>query len=199
MQDPFSYFKSLFQKSETSTSSNPFIHELITRTEEEKVDFEFWKNTLVASRLLDWLSDQYAVYQVAPNRVDEAISFLNTSSSKGFAIQFHHTQYSRRDVTFLFDWLKEKVQNLNYRLDISDTRTYKKGEWLETTNRHYLKPRTDFTSKKKFNQGYGNITIEFVLRDDSIHHLKLIATRYSDRLYEEAADFKDLMRVILGQ
>jgi hypothetical protein len=106
MQDPFTYFKSLFQKSETSTAGNPFIHELITRSEEEKADFEFWKKTLVAQRLLDWLSDQYAVYQVAPERVDEAINFLNTPSSKGFAIQFHYTEYSKRHVTHLFDWLK---------------------------------------------------------------------------------------------
>ncbi len=197
MQDPFTYFKSLFKKSETSTAANPFIHELITRSEEEKVDFEFWKTTLVARRLLDWLSDQYAIYRVAPERIDEAMNFLNTPSSKGFAIQFHHTKYSKRDVTHLFDWLKEKVQNLNYRSDISDTRTYKKGKWLETTNRHYLKPRTDFMTKEKFKQGYGNITIEFVLRDDQVHHLKLIATRYSDRLYEDAADFKELMQVIL--
>lgn len=197
MQDPFTYFKSLFKKSETSTAANPFIHELITRSEEEKADFEVWKNTLIARRLLDWLSDQYAIYRVAPEDVEEAINFLNTPSSKGFAIQFHQTKYSKRHVQHLFDWLKEKVQNLNYRSDISDTRTYKKGQWLETTNRHYLKPRTDFTTKEKFKQGYGNITIELVLRDDQVHHLKLIATRYSDRLYEDAADFKELMQVIL--
>jgi len=198
MQDPFSYFKSLFKKSETSTAANPFIHEMITRTEEEKADFEFWKKTLVARRLLDWLSDQYAIYRVAPERVEEVISFLNTPSSKGFAIQFHQTKYSERDVSHLFDWLKEKVQQLNYRIQISDTRTYKKGKWLETTNRHYLKPRADFTSKEKFNQGYGNITIEFVLRDNQVHHLKLIATRYSDRLYQDAGEFKELMQVILS-
>lgn len=198
MQDPFSYFKSLFKKSENSTGANPFIHELITRTEEEKADFEFWKKTLVARRLLDWLSDQYAIYRVAPEQIDEPINFLNTPSSKGFAIQFHQTKYSERDVSHLFDWLKEKVQQLNYRSQISDTRTYKKGQWLETTNRHYLKPRADFTSKEKFNQGYGNITIEFVLRDSQVHHLKLIATRYSDRLYKDAGDFKELMQMILS-
>lgn len=197
MQDPWSYFKSLFQQSETSSGSNPFIHELIDRTETEKKDYAFWKETLVARRLLDWLGDQYAVYRLEPQRVDEAINFLNTPSSKGFAIHFNQTQYSKRDVTHFFDWLKEKVKALDYRSQISDTRTYKKGDSMETTERHYLKPRADFTSKEKFNQGFGNITIELVFRDEEVHHLKLISTSYSDRLYKDAADFRELMQILL--
>ena len=197
MTDLWSYFKSLFKQAEASSSAKPYIHELIERSEDELADFEYWKGTLVARRLLDWLSDKYAIHRVMPDKTDRAMSFLDTASSNGFAIHFGLTQYSRRDVTFLMDWLKEKVQALNYRIQISDRRIYRSGTIMETVEKHYLKPRADFTSKEKFNQGYGNITISIVLHDEKVQHLKLIATRYSDHLYKDANDFKQLMQVIL--
>lgn len=197
MADIWDYFKNLFKKSEESSPSQPYLHEVIERSEAEKADYEFWKNTLVRRRLTDWLSDQYAIFRVLPQDVDEAMDFLDTPSSKGFVIHFYKTNYSRRDVTFLMDYLKEQVLALDYKSQVSDTRTFNRPNWVETIERHYLKPRPDFEQKGKFNQKFGNVTIEMQLRNDQPYHLKFQATTYNDHLFKDAHDFEDLMQAVL--
>lgn len=197
MADIWNYLKGLFSQSEESSPAQPYIHEMIERSEAEREDYARWKETLVCRRLIDWLSDQYAIFKVLPDDVDEAMDFLHTPSSKGFVIHFHKTRYSRRDVTFLLDYLKERVLALDYKTQISDTRTYNRDNWVETIERHYLKPKPDFMREGKFNQKYGNVTIDMSLRNDQPFRLKLQATIYKDHMFKEADAFQDLMQAIL--
>lgn len=198
MPEFWEYIKGIFKSSEDSSPSNPVEHQLIERTEEEQQDYGFWKTTLVRRRLQDWLNDQYAVYSVAPENIDDALDFLNTPSSKGFVVHFHKTQYSQRDVTHFFDFLKEKVLELDYRPQISDTRTYSRASWVETIQRHYLKPRPFVKNEGKFRQLYGNVMIEMELRNEQVHNLRFRATSYNDRLYQEAKEFRLLMMQLVG-
>ncbi|MDV7396729.1 hypothetical protein RZS08_35355, partial [Arthrospira platensis SPKY1] len=104
-----------------------------------QADLQRWKETIVCKRLLNWLGDQYLLYRALPDDIDEAIDFLDTPSSKGFVIHLHKTGYSRRDATHLLDLFKEKVLTLDYRTQVSDSRTYSRQAWVETVERHYLK------------------------------------------------------------
>ncbi|MCO6489752.1 MAG: hypothetical protein J5I98_15155 [Phaeodactylibacter sp.] len=202
MDNLWNYFKNLFQKAEESSPSQPLIHEMISRPDEDKADYERWKKTLVCRRLMDWLNAQYAIYLTAPRAIDEAIDFLDTPSSKGFVIHFHQTRYSKRDATHFFDFLKEKVLALEYRSQISDLRTYNRADWVETIQRHYLKPgpriRKTPQDDGRFLQKYGNITIELELRDDQVFNLRFRATSYKDSLFKEAREFEELMEGIVG-
>jgi len=196
MNNIWNQIKGLFSQVEESSAIRPAIHEVIVRTKEEQEDYEYWKNTLVRRRLSDWLGHQYALYQTLPDDTDEAIDFLNTPSMKGFVIHFHQTQYSRRDALHFLDFLKEKVIHLPYRTQLSDVRTYSKPNWVESIQKHYLKPRTKFEEGVKINQQYGNISIDLLLRDDRPYHLRFSATSYSDHLYEEAKDFEELVMAV---
>lgn len=198
MPEFWNYIKNLFKTAEESSPSNPVVHELIKRSEEEKADYDHWKNTLVRRRLTDWLIDQYAIYQVLPDDIDEALDFLDTPSSKGFVIHFNKTRYSVRDVTYFFDYLKERVRALNYRTQISDTRTYHRADWVETVQRHYLKPRPNFQEGEKMDQAYGNVMIELELRNERVQNLRFRATSYQDRLFNDALEFKALMQEVLA-
>lgn len=197
MADFWEYFKSLFQKASKSSPSNPLIHELIERSPADLEDYGRWKDTLVRRRLQAWLADQYAIFRVLPSDIDEAMDFLNTNSSKGFVIYFHKTQYSLRDITHFFDFLKEQVRALDYKVQISDRRTYTKGEIVESVERHYLKPRPGDLTQEKLNQRFGNISIELTLRNEKPYHLKLRATIYKDSMFKEGEDFKGLMQAIV--
>jgi hypothetical protein len=190
--------KKIFQAGGESSPSNPAIHEVIERSEEEKADFALWKETIVCKRLVNWLGDQYALHSVLPGDVDEAIGFLNTPSSKGFVIHFSQMQYSRRDATHLLDLLCERVRVLRYTPQVSDRRTFSRGDWVETVERHYLKPRTDFRKEGPFEQRFGNVMIELVLRDEQPHNLKFSATSYTDSKYRDAEDFQELMQGVMG-
>jgi hypothetical protein len=189
--------KQLFEAGEESSASNPAVHQLIERSEAEQADLLRWKETIVCKRLLNWLGDQYLLYRALPDDIDEAIDFLDTPSSKGFVIHLHKTGYSRRDATHLLDLFKEKVLALDYRTQVSDSRTYSRQAWVETVERHYLKPRLNRKSEGPLDQLFGNIMVELVLRDDKPHHLKFSATSYQDRLFREAEDFQDLVQAVL--
>ncbi|HMQ49811.1 MAG TPA: hypothetical protein PKA00_20355 [Saprospiraceae bacterium] len=197
MDKLWGYFKKMFRQAEESSPSQPLIHEIINRSEEEKQDYERWKTTLVCRRLRDWLSDQYAIYQALPNDIDEALDFLHTPSSKGFVIHLHKTRYNLRDMRHFLDFLKEQVLAAGYRTQISDLRTYQRTHWVETIERHYLKPRSLKSDDNTLSQGYGNIMIELELRNDQVHYLRFRTTAYQDRLFEKARDFRELMQVIL--
>lgn len=197
MSDIWNYFTRLLGRFENSNPSEPLLHEMITRSTAEKDDYEFWKKTMVRKRLLSWLADQYAIFATSREQTDQAIDFLDTPSSKGFAIHFHQTQYSSRDARHLLDYLKEQVLECNYRTQISDKKAYNRAGWVESVERHYLKPRINFGSTEKYEQQYGNITIEGIFRDEQPHLLRFRATVYQDQQFREHFPFRELLNRLL--
>lgn len=198
MADFWKRISDWFKQEEVSSPSNPFIHELIERSPQEKEDLQFWQETLVRKRLSNWLNEQYAIFLLNPENHDESIDFLDTPSSKGFVIHLHHTQYSLRDARHFLDYLKNKVRTLGYRTQISDSRTYAKAEATETTERHYLKPNPKIIVGQKQEQKFGNITVSLVLRDNIPHQLFFQANTYQDRLFEEGLPFGKLFREVVN-
>lgn len=201
--DIWEYFKSLLKKSEESTATKPFIRETIVRSEEEKADYELWTNTLACRRMLDWLNMQYANFLIQPENLDENIDFLTTPSSNGFVLYFDEMLHNKYDFKHLFEYFKNKTLTFNYKLYMSDRRTYTKEDRVEVIERHYLKPRNvlkkdDATGEfKKVKQRFGNVLIELHFRNDEISTLKYSATCYNDRLYLKGQEFKDLMTILL--
>ena len=185
----------LFRSAEESTPSNAAVHELIVRDNEFLLGYERWKRTHNSRRLLDWLVEQHASHRAgAP--MDEAVGFLKLRSSAGFVIYFQHLNYQAEEIEYFFDFLKERVMALNYRSDISDRRMFSRKSWVETQERHYLKPINTYNSAELLDQQFGNITIEHELRDGAPHNLRLRATFYSDALYKDAHSFGALMMAL---
>ncbi len=199
MPDFWNNIKKLFTAAEESSPNQPVIHEMIERSAEELAGYERWKSGLGRRRMIDWLQAEYANYLIDPEQIDEAIDFLDTPSSKGFVIHFQKTRYPLQEVINLLDYLKEKVLAMNYRSYMSDVRTYNRPKWVESVQRHYLKPPTNLRQpiNQKFNQKYGNITIELQLRNEQAFYLKFSATSYRDHLFKNAEDFAGLMRGVL--
>jgi len=196
MSDWWSKITSLFTKTAQSTPTQPAIHEIIQRSEEHIVAYEKWKGSVVHQQLLNWLSEQYSNYSLDNKATSTSIDFLKTPSTKGVAIHFTDMNYSTDDAKFLFDYFREEIKKNNYRTQVSDTRTYSNKSWVETVERHYLKPRPQYDDKGKIDQAFGNITILLTMRDEKVYRLKLSATAYVDRLFNDAKGFEGLMRVI---
>lgn len=187
----------LFRQAEESTPARPAIHELIVRSPAEIADYERWKHTHNSRRLLDWLNKQFALH-LEERPIDKGLGFLDTDSSKGFVIYLQELNYSKVDMLHFFDFLKERILTLNYRSDISDRRLFSRKDWVETQERHYLKPRINL-DEHPIQQQFGNITIQLEMRDDVVHNLRLRATVYNDSMFEEAASFRALMMALEGE
>ena len=202
--------KALFNSAQESSPTEPVLHEVLTRHRTHAEAFAEWRGGLVSRRLVDWLADQYARYLTDRRRVERSIDFLDTPSSKGFVIHFEDLQYSLREAEFTQLYLRQRVLSREYRTQIADTRTYSRGRHTERTDRYYLKPRTNFTAPNgpgapmdghtadQFDQQFGNVLIELVVRDERPHHLRFSAPVYHDRIYRKADSFGMLMDVVLG-
>ncbi|HHM20567.1 MAG TPA: hypothetical protein ENJ20_00965 [Bacteroidetes bacterium] len=193
------FFKNLFREADKSSPANPLLHEQIDRSLSHEEQFRDWKNSPECRHCTDWLKEQYARWQTLPSQTDEHIVFLHTPSSKGFAVFFHRDAIASRHAHYFFDYLKERALTLDYRPQISDSRTWTNPEAVYNMYRYYLKPRTSKTSDGKINQLFGNILIELLLKDDEPFNLKFRATSYNDRLYLPPDDFELLMEVIFNE
>ena len=190
--------KKLMLQSERSSPLNPAIHEIITFTIEEIKDFDRWTTTIVLRNFLDWLNHEYGEYLVQRS-YSKTLTFLNSPPSFGFMIHFSEMGYSKRDAVFIAHFLKERIELLPYKVQLSDRRIYSKNvSTVETTERHYLKPKKTIIPGEKIDQYYGNITIELQIRNDLPHQLSLRATSYPDRIYKSSLPFEQLMEKILS-
>ncbi len=200
--DLWKYVKDLFKEEAESNKLKPFIQEPLERSEGEEEDYELWKKTLSKRRLLDWLNTQYASFILSgESEIDRTIDFLNIPSSKGFVIHYDRQLHNHKDFLHLFDYLKERVLTMNYKKYMSDVRTYNQTRnnqnYVESIQRHYLKPRFVVKADNTFDQLYGNIKIELLIRNDVIKNLQFSATHYNDRNFAAADTFNDLMRELL--
>lgn len=199
--DIWEYFKGLFKKSEESSPAQPFLRESIVRSEAHQNSYELWKRTRAKDKMLDYINQQYANSIIEPDALDTGIDILNTPSSKGFVLHFSEMRDNENDFLFLFDYLKERVLELKYTSYMSDERTYNRTNWVETVQRHYLKPSLKLLHLEQINerplhQLYGNILIELLYRNDALYNLKFRANSYNDHKFEVAAKFSDLIRAI---
>ncbi|MCU0345822.1 MAG: hypothetical protein MUC59_02685 [Saprospiraceae bacterium] len=198
MTNVWDYFKNFFREAEQSSASNPILKGMLERSAEEQRAYADWVGTLSCRRLMSLLAEQYAMHQSNPAGVDPALTFLRTPSTNGFAFHFDRLDFKKNDAHHLLDLLKEKTLGLNYRPTQSDTRTWSEKDWVQTVERHYLKPRQTWAEGQKINQQFGNVSIELTLRNDQPRLLTFRATSYADRLYAEASDFHELMQSILA-
>jgi len=73
---------------------------------------------------------------------------------------------------------------------------YSKGESVETQQRHYLKPPMNFVPNKKLSQLFGNISIDYLLKEDKPYIFKFSATTYQDHMFQDAKAFEVLMKML---
>ncbi len=194
MADIWQYFQNLFHKAEHSSKTAPLLHDSIIRKEKEIAAYEKWKMSHVKNQLANWIEKEYSHFINEGVPIDKSIIFLDTISTKGFAIYFSNMRYTSQEATHLFDFLKEKILELNYRLANSDIRTYTKGAVVESLAKYYLKPSLkNMLGNPPFNQEFGNISIELICQDDLPQILKFSATSYNDRSYQKPKLFSQLM------
>ena len=212
--------KGVFARAEASSATEPVAHAVLTRHRERREAYERWRDGIVAERMQVWLAEAYAHYLQHDEPPSRAVDFLDTPSSKGFVIHFDELQYSLEEAEMFQLLLRERVlapvtlpdgtTGKPYRTQVADTKTYAKAGATERTDRYYLKPRLvlhedpaiaanpDGHTADQFGQGFGNVLIELVVRNDRPHMLRFSATVYHDRVYQKAESFGALMGLVLG-
>jgi hypothetical protein len=173
-------------------------HEALKRSEEETKLFFKWTFSDKKASILEWLSDEFWKYN-EKGCCDANLMFLIIPSVNGFIINFNSEKWSREDFIYLFDYFKYNLKNLeNYYEQVSDVKTIRIGNTVETTQRHYLKPPRHIPTEEemKIDQKFGNLMISLTEVDNEIKMLKCSATYYNDRLYQKPLCFDKLIGLL---
>lgn len=190
------FFDNLYKKLFAQKSShNPKIYsDVIERNSKYRFQYDEWKESSKPSELIALYSRSYYLKQTGIQN-DPEVHLFTSQAANGFALTYSPL-LSREEFQYLFDWLADKVKLLGYRLVNSDVQITEKPEFMETKEKHYLKPPLgSFDSAT--DQFYGNILVEYVMVNDEPGYIKLLANTYSDRLYLEPRPHSELINYLL--
>jgi len=170
------------------------VHELINRPEEELKDYESWKNSKRKDQALRFMQMEYKKDVLSEeNYLGSTFYTINKPASEGFILNFNEQIFSPLEFQHFFDYLKEKILALDYKLYSSDLRIFNRPRYVESIERHYMKPRYRFNDDKHFIQQYGNIMVTQIKKDHKPVYIQLMCNRYMDRKYTAPMPFKELI------
>lgn len=177
-------------------ADQPIIHEVMERTEVELGAYKAWKNS---ERRTDLVNDFDRAYSLKKQMVESSmeVHLLESQYSNGFAITYND-QIPVDQFKHLFDFLKDQILDVGYKLAQADRRIKHKGQYEESIEKWYLKPLAEDLQASVIDQRYGNVLIELVSIDRKPSYLKLMANVYQDRLYTKALPFEELYNRIIS-
>ena len=184
----------LFGKQE---QKQPLIHEVLERSEAELIAYDNW---IRSEGSQDLINDFDRAYSLKKQQVESslAVHLLDSKYSNGFAVSYNEN-IGVENFQHLFDYFKNKVEQLGYKLAQGDRKLKAKGNAEEEIEKWYLKPLAADLGSQLVDQRYGNILIEKVSINRKPSYLKLMANIYQDRLYSEARPFEELYQNLISK
>ncbi len=188
------FFDDLYQKLFPAKKQSPkLVHEVINRSDQYLIDYAAWFGSDRMRAQLQAIISGYEA-KLLKNTSFYDVHLLHSSYANGFALSYNQ-DIGKKDFQFLFDYFSERIQELPYKIANSDVMISEKADFIETKEKHYLKPKIN-TVEPPIDQQFGNILIEHILVDDKPSYLKLVASVYSDSLYQKPLTFEDLFKHI---
>ena len=179
----------LFPKNASAPAAE--VHEVLKRTERDQQSYADWRAAPECQALIGEVAQAY-YYKKTNIGAPLEVHLLNTVYANGFAVSYP-AHLSAKEFQFLFEYFKDQVTTMGYRVVNADRRIKDKLTYVETTERYYLKPplHTGEIAQGSISQLYGNVAVEQVLIDNKPSYLKVQASIYSDRLYQDALHFDE--------
>lgn len=192
--------KRLFGELFDRKSVNPEVEEEILQEETIKPtaffleEYQQWMKAGMHVGLLDYLSEQRAIKRSNPEAENYFFHF-DSDASNGF--YFHgEDPWSNKDYAFIIQKFSDSLLENGYRLNRTKRLVKQKGETLITIEQFYFKLPLSSRLETPYAQAWGNIEIEHRLVDERTNYVKLMAHTYSDRNYQDARDFEDLVDLL---
>lgn len=191
------YFDKIINKIFTGTKNpdNPVIKEVIKRNSRDIELFNRWKKSSTCKELIQQIAQAY-YYKKTDINDDINIHLFNSPYANGFAITYQPI-INKKEFQYLFDFFKDQVLSMDYKLDGSDRCTMDKGDFVEIKEKHFLKPILSREQKTNpyilSRQLYGNILLEHVVINNTPSYIKVLANIYSDSMYEKPLEHDDFI------
>jgi hypothetical protein len=187
------YFDQVWQKLFPSKETVPLqMKENFTLKDKEVQELEDWIHSEAAKSLFSLIYRNYHYKRTQINESPE-VHLFTSSYANGFAISYE-APLDLSSFSLLFLGLSRRVLALGYQQVSLDRKLEEINEQVKQTEKFYLKPPLQMPQEgEPITQLYGNISLEKVSINNTPSYIKLLAAIYSDRNYQEAKPFDELM------
>jgi len=182
-------FKNIFKPSEKSPIK---VKENFVIKKNELSDLAEW---MESEEYVNFLALIYKNYHFKRADIDvhPQVHILDSPYANGFAVTYEEP-FDQISFSRLFLALSQRILALGYEQVSLDRKFEEINDQVKMTEKFYFKPPLQISIEGELiSQLYGNVTLEKVSVDNKPSFIKLLATVYSDRLYQEAKPFDQLM------
>ncbi|KEO75121.1 hypothetical protein [Anditalea andensis] len=171
--------------------------ENFSQTDDNDANVKAWLSSPQGVEYLELVYKNYH-FKKANINASPRVQIMNTPYANGFVVYFNHP-FTEKSFSNLFFALGFRILDLGYQKISLDRRMQEINEQVKTTEKQYFKP--PFNKKEendKIDQLYGNISVENVYFDNKPSYITVLVTVYSDRLYQKAKSFDELIELIFN-
>lgn len=187
------FFDDLFRKVFKLSGESPMrVKENFTIKETERSDLAAWLELEESEQLLSMV---YKNYHFKRSGIDAhpQVYIFESPYANGFALTYEEP-FDLKSFSRIFLAFSQRILALGYEQVSLDRKFEEINDQVKVTEKFYFKPplQLPFTGEL-IDQLYGNMTLEKVSVDNKPNFIKIMATVYSDRLYQDARPFDQLM------
>jgi hypothetical protein len=186
--------KNIFADAEESSQAvKPFVQEILARSNKEINSYNQWLCSEKQPQTIAIFKSRLRYKNELSDGEQIQIEFIEGKATSGFVCYYNQQFFQPEAFQHLFDYLKQQVLTLEYKLYVSDTQTRLQQDNAHTKDRHYLKPKYSYDeAQQKTMQQYGNIIIELHKTNNEPEKIHFIVNRYSGYDYSEAISADEL-------
>lgn len=187
------FLDDLFKKVFKSAEKVPMrVKENFTVKEIDQADLDSWIGSDEAKQLFALVYKNYHFKRTGINDRPE-VHIFDSPYANGFALSFEKP-LDPKSFSRLFLAFSQRLLALGYEQVSLDRKLEEINDQVKVTEKFYFKPPLQVPAEGELiSQLYGNVALEKVNVDNKPSYIKLLATVYSDRLYQDAKPFDQLM------
>jgi hypothetical protein len=187
------FFDELFKKMFGPSDKSPMkVRENFVVRESDHEDLAQWMDSEEYRNFLALIYKNYHFKRTGINDSPQ-VHILDSPYANGFAV-IYEEPFDEKVFSRLFLAFSQRVLALGYEQVSLDRKLEEINDQVKVTEKFYFKPPIQILAEGELiSQLYGNVSLEKVSVNNKPSFIKLLATVYSDRLYQDAKPFDQLM------
>lgn len=182
-------FAKVFKPSEKTPMK---VKENFVIKEPEQSDLAAWIGSEEYRQLFDLIYKNYH-YKRSGINDQPTVHLFSSPYANGFAVTYEDP-FDTQSFSRVFLAFSQRLLALGYEQVSLDRKFEEINDQVKVTEKFYFKPPLQLPGEGELiSQLYGNVSLEKVTVDNKPSYIKLLATVYSDRLYQDAKPFDLLM------
>lgn len=189
-------YKQLFNKKKSPEYNGKkyLVQEMYSLSESENKDYTDWLKEATSTVLVNNVMSGIKHKKAGLSELNDRFSIYESPQSNGFYVLCENF-LDYKTTKYLLESIKDQLKSIGYYQNHSSKDIYEENSNVKMKISYYLKPKiSDY--ELPLEQKYGNIHIECLFINEKPDYIKLMANVYSDRNYQEAEAFDDLLTAL---